>query len=173
MHEDIGSIEKNIQEFIKYFQNIDANAFLRLRFHQKASIMDSIINRSELEELGFQSDLDQDRKFFLEGYRFGVSSTIDFYDKNTQTLIDFRIGLKSECKEEWIIQNIINSLISQENKFSVIKQVVIYNVLKGQMYTFQNLHKYSLNTVIEPLLIKYDFHEKLIQRLLKNKSKKE
>ena len=127
--------------------------------------MGILTDKEELESIGFQNDLDADRKFFNDGYRFGISSTIDFLDVKNKVVIDFKFSMKNECKEEWVYQNIMNSLLSQNSNFTKIHNVHVYNVLKGMLYTFKITSKNTLEAVVPPLLKMYEYPDILVQKL--------
>lgn len=167
LFENINKFEENINNYINYYKNEFSNGFKNFRFQQKSSIIDIIQDKNELQEIGFQSDLDCDKKYFIDGYKFGISSTIDFIDIKNKILIDFKISMKNECKEEWIFQNIISSLISHNNKYIKIQYIHIYNILKGTLYSFKLSSKYKLIEILNPLLKDYEFSPILIQKLLK------
>lgn len=166
MFDDLTQIELNIDHYIEFYKKMYPNGFGKLRIHQKSSMMDIIQNNQELEELGFQNDLDIDKKIFMEGYRFGISSIIDIVDKENKVIIDFRISLKSECREEWVIQNLIHSIVSDKNKCPSIKQIHVFNILRGIVYVFQYSSRYTIQNTIQPLLELYEFDSRLISRII-------
>jgi len=167
MFDDIHVLEENILSYSEFYKNDQEHGLRNIRFMQKASIIDTIKDRIELEDIGFQYDLDADKKIFQEGFRFGLSSTIDFIDTKNKILIDLKISLKSECKTEWIFQNIINSLLSHNNNYIKINKIHIYNVLKGYLYTFHLSSKYKLLEIMDSLLKEYEFSPVLISKLSK------
>ena len=171
--DDFEKIKVNIDEYIKFFKTeLGVNGFKRFRFQQKSSLIGNLTIKEELEKIGFQSDLEADRRFFSDGYKFGISSTIDFLETKYRVMVDFKTYSKNECVEEWVYQDILNCLLS----FTKVKHVHIFNVMKGVLYTFQITSKYELKKMLEPLLTLYEFHPMLIQKLenqLDNDSKSE
>jgi len=165
LFEDLNALDRNIQAYVDFYMSLYPLAFKRFRFHQKSSLMGILTDKEELESIGFQNDLDADRKFFNDGYRFGISSTIDFLDVKNKVVIDFKFSMKNECKEEWVFQNIMNSLLSQNSNFTKIHNVHVYNVLKGMLYTFKITSKNTLEAVVPPLLKMYEYPEILVQKL--------
>jgi hypothetical protein len=160
--DDFEKIKVNIDEYIKFFKTeLGVNGFKRFRFQQKSSLIGNLTLKEELEKIGFQSDLEADRRFFSDGYKFGISSTIDFLETKYRVMIDFKTYSKNECVEEWVYQDILNCLLS----FTKVKHVHIFNVMKGVLYTFQITSKYELKKMLEPLLTLYEFHPMLIQKL--------
>ena len=160
--DDFEKIKTNIDEYIKFFKTeFSSNGFKRFRFQQKCSLIGNLTVKEELEKIGFQADLEADRRFFNDGYKFGISSTIDFLETKYRVMIDFKTYSKNECVEEWVYQDILNCLLS----FTKVKHVHIFNVMKGILYTFQISSKYELKKMLEPLLTLYEFHPMLIEKL--------
>lgn len=166
--EDLSNLQNNVMEFIKYYKKNHPGGFKKLRFQQKIGIVDVLTQREELEELGFEQDHDLDRVYFNEGYKFGMSTTIDFMDAHHGFLIDIKISTKSDLQEEWIYQNMMNMMLTrfQKSLGSGISHVMVFNALKGNLYQFRLSHKIETRPVVQKLLEKYQFQPLLIRRLL-------
>jgi len=162
INDEFDKIKQNLDEYIKFFKTeFSSNGFKRFRFQQKSSLIGNLTIKEELEKIGFQHDLEADKRFFSDGYKFGISSTIDFLETKYRVMIDFKTYSKNDCVEEWVYQDILNCLLS----FTKVNHVHIFNVMKGMLYTFKITSKYELKKMLEPLLTLYEFHPMLIQRL--------
>lgn len=157
---------ENLDRYIHYFRNKYPNGLKHFRFYQKASLIETINDKKELEHVGFQFDLETDKKVFSDGYRYGLASTIDFIDTHHNIQIDMKLSTH-DCKDEWIFQAIIHSLISHCNNYIKIKKIHLYNLLKGTLYSFRLSSRYNLSEIIKELLREYEFSDFLIEKLTK------
>jgi hypothetical protein len=155
----------NIESYIDYYKNNFENPFKRFRFHQQSRLINTIYDKNELEKIGFQIDLDIDKKFFTHGYKFGISSIVDFIDLENKILIDFKIYTKTEFKDEWCFQNILNAWLSQCDNFVNIRQVHIFNIFTGILYSFRISKKNNLSEIIPNWLKHYEYNDFLIDKL--------
>jgi hypothetical protein len=161
---DVLRIVENIRGYVSFFKEeySEKTALKKFRFQQKSSLIGNLKTKEELESIGFQADLESDKRFFTDGYKFGVSSTIDFIDTTHQVLIEFRTHNKNECVESWQYQALLNAMISMTK----IRRIHIFNVLRGMLYTCQlSPKKHALECFLEPFLELYEFHPILIKKL--------
>jgi hypothetical protein len=164
-YHDIDYLFNNIDSYVEYYKGQYEHAFKKFRFHQKSNIADILTDSQELESIGFQRDLDVDKRYFTNGYKFGISSMIDFIDLKNKIMIDFKISLKSEFKEEWFYHDVLKALLSKIDNCTEIYTIHIFNVYSGYLYKFNVSKKIMLSDIIEPWLKSYEFTDFLIDRL--------
>jgi hypothetical protein len=164
--EDVLRILENIRGYVSFFKEeySEKTSLKKFRFQQKSSLIGNLVTKEELESIGFQEDLESDKRFFSDGYKFGVSSTIDFLDMTHQVLIEFRTHNKNECLESWQYQALLNAMFSMTK----IRHIHIFNVLRGMLYTCHvSAKKHAVEPLLEPFLTQYEFHPILIEKLRK------
>lgn len=162
--DDVLRILDNLRAYVSFFRQefSEETSLKKFRFQQKSSLIGNLITKEELKSIGFQEDLESDKRFFTDGYKFGVSSTIDFLDMTHQVLIEFRTHNKNECLENWQYQALLNAMFSMTK----VRNIHIFNVLRGILYTCHvSTKKHAVEPFLEPFLKLYEFHPLLIKRL--------
>jgi hypothetical protein len=154
-------IENNINRYINFLKNKEN----KLIFNPTIALVHKIEENTELKEMGFQENIDMDKNYFKDGYKYGITSNIDFIAKDNQILIDFRLS-NELYSYNWIYQSLLHYYLSKNNKNGIYKTIHIYNLNKGLLLIINTSLKYDYKKIISQIMSTYQFNDLLINKLL-------
>jgi len=153
----------NLQEYISYLKN--SHSKYHIQFQQSISCVQTIEDPQELSELGFQEEIESDRIYYTDGYKYGITSSIDFYETIQRILIEF--SMSRDVIFNRLYQSLLHSyLFKQYQKWGKIHGIHVYDLQKGQLYTISNTHSYNYKQIMSQLLEHYQFPSFFINRLV-------
>lgn len=162
-HPQLSFIETNINHYLNHLNKKYKN--ISIQFQHSVSLFHKIEENEELLKLGFQKDMDMDKIYFVDGYKYGLTSNSDFYEKNNQIFIDFRLS-NEPIYLHWIHQLLIHCQISKLCKFGNYKEIHILNINKGLLFNINTETKYNYKKILTQLFNLYQFPDLLIDKLL-------
>jgi len=160
---NISHIEYNLQQYIQYLNKTYSQ--YNIQYQSTVSCMSKIESVEELNQLGFYQNNEMDKIYFINGYKYGFTSSMDFSDKNHQFLLNLKCSNDSILLN-WIYQSLLHSFLSKFNQYGNYKSIHIYHLNRGLLYTVSTTPLYNYSKICTQLLEQYEFPPFLIEKLL-------
>lgn len=148
------SLFENIRSFLRGLST-------RIIFRPCHDMLATISDPKDLEELGFEQELDN--HYFENGYYYGILGTSGLWDAENKILYNMKVS-PIDFSMEWIMQTSFHANIPTKKTQHPPEKMVVVNFLTGKTHSWRNTFPHP-RSLLKKLMTIYSFPEPLSDNL--------